>query len=109
LAAELARETVIERDGLADGNDGVRPTLNQDDLAAAIVKLADVAGHRAVERRPQRGSTFTISGPTSKARQSHLAQNLFENTVTPRSPRALNGVSRKSQLKSLDSLPVSSP
>src|ERR1700677_2264512 len=53
FAAKLSQKTFIEVDGLPYRHDRIRPTLEEDQLPAAIAELADVACHCSVQRRPK--------------------------------------------------------
>ena len=55
FAAELAHEGLVEVDRLPDRHDRIGPALEEDQFPAAVAELGDVARHRAVERRPERG------------------------------------------------------
>ena len=55
FAAELAHEALVEIDRLPDRNDRIGPALEEDQLSARSWNFVTSPGHRAIERRPERG------------------------------------------------------
>src|SRR6202453_3407876 len=55
FAAKLGQKTFIEVDGLPYRHDRICPTLEEDQLPAAIAELAEVACHCALQHRPEGG------------------------------------------------------
>ena len=88
----LAHQILIEVDGLSDRHDRIGPTLEEDQFPAAVAELGDVACHRAIERRPERGVDLDhVPFDVERAPIPVGAEHPFEEAVKPGLARGVAG------------------